>query len=155
MFNRLLKIMSIYITGAYAYGLVEIMWRGYTHISMGVLGGFCFLIIGSLNEGRLSSLGVLAQMLLSSVIITVLELLTGLVVNVWLELNVWSYAGMPMNLMGQICLPFSLIWFVLSFAAIWLEDRIRVILFKEAKKPKYKLLTFSLRKTKAYKNRAA
>ena len=128
MFNRLLKIMSIYITGAYAYGLVEIMWRGYTHISMGVLGGFCFLIIGSLNEGRLSSLGVLAQMALSSVIITVLELLTGLVVNVWLELNVWSYAGMPMNLMGQICLPFSLIWFVLSFAAIWLEDRLRVIL---------------------------
>lgn len=55
-------------------------------------------------------------------IVTVLELLVGLVVNRWLGWNVWDYSDMPFNLWGQVCLQFSVAWFFLSAAAIKLEN---------------------------------
>ena len=29
---------------------LEILWRGYTHWTMGVLGGICFVCLGLINE---------------------------------------------------------------------------------------------------------
>ena len=45
------------------------------------------------------------------------EFLFGLLVNRVLHLHVWDYSALPLNIMGQICLPFSLIWFVLTIPA--------------------------------------
>ena len=50
---KILKLLSTWSTGAFAYGLIEILFRGYTHISMGILGGICFLIIGHINQNFL------------------------------------------------------------------------------------------------------
>ena len=47
----------------------------------------------------------------------VVEFLFGLLVNRVLHLHVWDYSALPLNIMGQICLPFSLIWFVLTIPA--------------------------------------
>ena len=54
---------------------------------------------------------------IGSLIITVVEFLFGLLVNRVLHLHVWDYSALPLNIMGQICLPFSLIWFVLTIPA--------------------------------------
>ena len=62
------------------------------------------------------------QMLEGAMIVTVLELLVGLVVNRWLGWNVWDYSDMPLNLWGQVCLQFAVAWFFLSAAAVWLEN---------------------------------
>ena len=40
------------------------------------------------------------QCLISCVAITVTELIAGLILNVWLGLNVWNYSGLPFNFMG-------------------------------------------------------
>lgn len=79
------------------------------------------------------------QMLIGASIITILEFVTGIIVNIILEWNVWSYEGVPLNVLGQICLPFSIIWFFLSFFAIVLDDYLRYWLFKE-EKPHYELI---------------
>ena len=49
-----------------------------------------------------------------SMVITLVELATGIVVNLWLQLQVWDYSDLPMNLWGQICLPFSAAWCFLT-----------------------------------------
>ena len=77
--------------------------------------------------------------MIGAVVVTVLEFITGLVVNVWLGLNVWDYSDMPLNILGQICLPFSIAWIALSAIAIVLDDYLRYWLFKE-EKPRYKLI---------------
>lgn len=77
-------------------------------------------------------------MLIGGGIVTVLELPTGLVVNVWLHWGVWDYSNMPLNLWGQICLPYSLLWVLISLAAILLDDWLRWKLFYE-EKPRYTL----------------
>ena len=49
-------------------------------------------------------------------------------------MNVWDYSGFPLNIMGQVCLLYSVLWGLLSIVAIplyrfffsWLETgRIR------------------------------
>ena len=47
---RLMFSLSALLTGGFLYCLVEILYRGYTHISMFLLGGICFLCIGGIRR---------------------------------------------------------------------------------------------------------
>lgn len=137
--NNTLKYILLFFLGGYAYCGVEMLFRGYTHISMLVAGGICFILIGLLNEAFPRRISLISQMVLSAVIVTIIELIVGLIVNVGLGLNVWNYSNMPYNFMGQICLLYFNIWFVLSLAAILLDDYLRYFLLGE-EKPHYKVL---------------
>ncbi|OUN08337.1 hypothetical protein B5G43_02865 [Flavonifractor sp. An92] len=65
------------------------------------------------------------QALCCAALVTVVELAAGLVLNVWLGLGVWDYTGLPLNLWGQICAPFSAVWFLLCLAFIPVFDWLR------------------------------
>ena len=118
--------------------MIEIVSRGFSHISMLAAGGICFVLIGLLNEVYSWNMAIISQMVISSLIITLVELVTGLIVNVWLKLNVWDYSGHAYNLFGQICLLYTNFWFYLSLPGILLDDFLRYYLLKE-EKPHYKL----------------
>ena len=111
----------LFYIGGMVYVLLEWCWRGWSHPSMFVLGGLCFALIGLLDEWQ-DHPPLWLQMLQGAAIVTVLELLVGLVVNRWLGWNVWDYSDMPFNLWGQVCLQFAVAWFFLSAAAVWLEN---------------------------------
>lgn len=53
--------------------------------------------------------------LLGALIITAVELIFGVIFNIKYNMGVWDYSNMPLNLLGQICLPFSVLWFGLCF----------------------------------------
>lgn len=130
------KYLFLLTIGGITYYMIEVMYKGHSHISMFYLGGICFVICGLLNEIFEWDTPIELQMLISSIIITGLEFITGLIVNVWLGLNIWDYSNIPFNIMGQVCLLFYGIWFFLSAAAIILDDYIRYYIFKE-EKPRY------------------
>lgn len=109
------------VIGGVTYMGIEILWRGHTHWSMGLLGGVCFVAIGLLDEIQ-DHPPLVLQMLEGAALVTALELITGLIVNRWLGWGVWDYSDMPLNLWGQVCLPFAAAWFVLSAAAVRLEN---------------------------------
>lgn len=136
--KRFIEFVFLFMVGGGIYYWIEILWRGYSHISMYILGGVCFIEVGLLNEILPWSLGYVWQCLIGASIITVLEFITGLIVNVWLGLGIWDYSNMPLNFMGQICLPFFLVWVALAGAAIILDDYIRWRFFDE-EEPRYKL----------------
>lgn len=137
--NKFLKYVFLFLTGGFAYGAVENLSRGYSHISMFIAGGICFILIGLLNETTHCDLSIISQMSISAIIITMIEFVAGVIVNIWLKLNVWDYSNMPFNIMGQVCLPYTVIWFLLSFIAIIMDDYIRYLILKE-EKPRYRLL---------------
>ena len=122
--------------GGTTYMSIEVCWRGYSHWSMGILGAMCFVFLGLINEVLPWKTPIELQALIGSVIITVLEFITGCIINLWLGWNVWDYSDMPFNFLGQICLPFSLLWYVLSIVIILLDDYIRYKFFGE-QKPTY------------------
>ena len=46
----------------------------------------------------------------SAILVTVLEWLTGFLLEVLFHHKWWDYTEMPLNLNGYVCLPFSLMW---------------------------------------------
>ena len=54
----------------------------------------------------------------------------------WLGLHIWDYSSLPFNLLGQICLPFTVLWFFLALLCIFVDDWLRHILFHE-ERPHY------------------
>ena len=134
----LLKEFILFLIGGGIYYLFEILWRGYSHWTMFILGGICFVIIGLLNEQYDYNMPLVEQMFSSMIIITTLEFISGVILNIILKMNIWDYSNMPFNLFWQICIPFMIIWFFLSPIAIVVDDYIRYFIFKE-EKPHYKI----------------
>ena len=138
--NKILKVLLKYlilfcIGGCGYYGL-ECLWRGFSHWTMTILGGVCFILIGATNEFLTYEMLLWKQCLIGSIVVTILEFITGCIVNLWLGWDVWHYEYL--DILGQICLPFSLLWFVMSGVVIVTDDWLRYWLFKE-EKPHYKL----------------
>lgn len=130
--NSVCKTAILFVFGGLVYFGLEVLFRGHSHWTMFVLGGFLFLILGELNEGLLEwDTPLIWQGVLGSAIVTGAELVTGMILNVWLGLGVWDYSGMPFNYKGQICLPFSILWIFVSIAAVVLDDWLRYWLFGE------------------------
>ncbi|MBO5198133.1 MAG: hypothetical protein J6B85_06380 [Lachnospiraceae bacterium] len=128
--NYITRLLFRFLAGGFAYGGIEILTRGYSHISMFIAGGLCFVFIGLLNEFLGEKLSFLSLMVLSALIITAVEFITGVIVNLWMGLGVWDYSYLPYNLKGQICLLFTNLWFLLSAPALLLDDFFRVALLK-------------------------
>ena len=103
----------LFLVGGSGYVGLEFLWRGRSHISMFLAGGVCFLLLGQLDRARLSPA---MKCLLGAAVITVVELLAGLLAN--RDHKVWDYRQMPYNFMGQICLGYSLLWIPVSLGAM-------------------------------------
>ena len=136
--TTLKKWSVLALVGGIIYGLIECLSRGYTHWTMVVLGGICFVAVGLLNEVIPWEMPLVAQMLCGCIIITTLEFVTGYIVNIQLGWAVWDYSDRWGNLLGQICPLYSFYWFLLSAIAIVLDDYLRYKWFGE-QKPKYRL----------------
>ena len=115
------ELSFIFLISGLFYGLIEILFRGYTHWTMLLTGGACFLIFYILNF-NLKSESLLVRCLIAMVIITTLELIVGYIVNIILKWNVWDYSKMFMNFKGQICAMFSTIWFTMGIPMTYLAN---------------------------------
>lgn len=136
--NTILKYIYLFIVGGLIYLGLELLFRGYSHWTMGVLGGICFITLGLINEVLSWDTPLSLQMLIGCLIITALEFIAGCILNLWLKLNIWDYSNLPLNILGQICLPFSILWYFVSAIGIVLDDYIRYIYFNE-EFPRYKI----------------
>ena len=116
-----LKKFLFFCFGGLGYVLLELLWRGWSHISMFFAGGACFLLLGGLNHVR-PRLPLLPRALAGAGVITMVELLAGLLAN--RDYAVWDYRHLPLNFCGQICLPFTLLWIPISLGALLLHDRL-------------------------------
>jgi uncharacterized membrane protein len=125
--------------GLIYYG-IEVRWDGSSHWSMFVLGGVCGVLIGRINEHKLTwEMPVWKQIMIGEAIVLPLEFIVGCIVNLLLGLDVWDYSGQPCNILGQTSLLFALYFIPVVFFAIVVDDFIRYWLFEE-EKPKYKWL---------------
>lgn len=138
--NRIIKFLQyliLFLIGGSIYYLTETIYKGLTrgkssHFSMFIVGGVLLILIGLINEFEpFKKLSIIKQMFISSIMITLVEYLSGIYLNIYLKLGIWDYKKLPLNVNGQICLPFTLIWFFFSIIPILLDDFIREKIFKE------------------------
>lgn len=86
---------------------------------MAVAGGGCFLTLYRINEKK-KHIPLILRCGIGAAVISVVELLFGIILNKIMKLNVWDYSSMSFNIMGQICPLYSFLWFLLSFPAFGL-----------------------------------
>lgn len=137
--KNVIKMVVLLLIGGTTYFGIEMLWRGHSHWTMALVGGICFVLIGTINEYLPWELSMIQQAFTGASIVTCVELIAGLILNVWLKLGIWDYSNMPLNLWGQICLPFFFAWVALSVIAIVIDDYLRYWLFNE-EKPHYQLI---------------
>ena len=111
----------VFFTGALGYGLIEILYRGWTHWSMVLTGGVCFSGLYAINR-RMRGRPLPLRCLAGTGLITAAEYAVGMLVNKRLRLNVWDYSHLRGNLNGQICPRFCAAWFALCAPAFRLCD---------------------------------
>ena len=125
--------------GGTIYYSFEIIFRGFSHWTMYLLGGICFLFMyiqGKVTRWKES----LAKMVLKcTVFVASMEFITGIIVNKYFKWDVWDYTDQPFQLFGQICLPFTIIFSGLSAFGIILSGYIGYWFFGE-EKPHYHIL---------------
>lgn len=135
--KNIIKYLILGIIGGFTYVLIELLYRGHSHWSMFAVSAVSFILIGLINEFISWDMELWKQMLIGSGIITILEFISGYILNIKLGWHIWDYSNVPFNILGQICLPFSIVWFFISLIAIIADDYLRYWLFGE-EKPHYK-----------------
>lgn len=140
------KIFLLWLMGGVVYIVMEICFRGYSHWTMFILGGICFIEIGLENEFLKWDTPIELQALIGAILVTANEFIFGLIVNKGFGLHVWDYTGQPFNILGQICLPFTILWFFVSILAIVVDDILRYYLWGE-ETPRYYSVIFNLKFT--------
>ncbi len=109
------KYPLYFLLGGAGYVGLELLWRGHSHWTMFLAGGICFLLLGQLSRLPWPPA---CTIVLGACMITSVELLLGLLFN--RSYTIWDYRHMPLNLLGQVCVPFTLLWVPVSFGAILL-----------------------------------
>lgn len=138
MLKNIFKYSVLGSIGGIIYVLIELLYRGRSHWTMFLVAAIAFILIGLINEYVSWEMKLWKQMMIGTLISTVIEFAAGIVINLKLGWAVWDYSNVPLNIMGQICLPFCIIWFFISLAAIVADDYLRHWLFKE-ERPRYRL----------------
>lgn len=111
--QKLKENFLFFSVGALGYGIIEILWRGYTHFSMLLAGGICFSFFGFIGE-KFKKISIFTKAVIGSAFVTAVELIFGFIFNIILNKNVWDYSKLPLNFKGQICLLYSVFWGLLS-----------------------------------------
>ena len=130
---KILKQLFLFLVFGFIYFIIETIWKGHlTHWSMFVVAGIIGVLIGGINEYIPWEMPFFLQCSIGTVIATIIEGISGLILNVYLNLHIWDYSNVPFNFFHQqCCLPFCAAWFVLSAACIIVDDYIRYKIFNE------------------------
>ena len=140
---RCFQLLFIFTLSGTIYYIMEVIFKGSSrgsHWSMFVLSGIASVVfIDGLNNVFTYEMDWLLQSAISSIMITIWEYFTGCIFNQ--NYSIWDYRNLPFNFQGQICLYFTLLWFVLAFIYIPILDYIewKWFKYKSATPPYYKI----------------
>ncbi len=121
--KRIKRYALFFLVGSIGYALIELLWRGRTHWSMMLAGGICFIIFSVIAE-KFENKPLVFKAILAALMVTAVELVFGIIFNIFLGLGVWDYSNEPFNFLGQICLLFTMLWGALSLIFLPIADAI-------------------------------
>ncbi len=124
--RRSFYFSGLFLLGGSAYVLLEVAYRGYSHITMFFASGLCLVGISLCDR---AAFPIWVKMLLGGALITFVELVFGLVINLALGMGVWDYSARFGNVMGQICPAYSLAWVALSLPAVLISRAFKRTLY--------------------------
>lgn len=137
--KTILKNVVLSVVGGLSYGIIELIYRQKTYYLMILCGAIAIILLDKINDYISWDMDILLQGCIGSLIITGMEFTIGNLYLMGIVPKMWDYSNVWLNYKGIICLPFSLIWILLSICAILLADTINYYVFHELPVPYYKL----------------
>lgn len=146
--------LGLFLSCGFIYCMIEILFRGWSHWSMFVLAGFLGVFcIDSVNNVLSFDCDYIVQILISTILCTIGEGISGIILNVWLQLNVWDYSKMTFGtfFFGQCNVLFCFAWMLIISIIIFYCDAYNYYILKIEPCPYYiifghKFLQFKERK---------
>lgn len=146
--------LGLFLSCGFIYYMIEILFRGWSHWSMFVLTGFLGVFcIDSINNTLSFDCDYIVQILISTILCTIGEGISGIILNVWLQLNVWDYSKMTFGtfFFGQCNVLFCFAWMLIISIIIFYCDAYNYYILKIEPCPYYiifghKFLQFKERK---------
>lgn len=133
MARKCSEYLFIWTLGGCVYYTIEVVFRGFSHWSMFVLGGLALVFCTFQGQTMHWTEPLWLQLLRAVIFVTSLEFITGIIVNKWFKLAVWDYSDQPLQLWGQICVPFMILFSGLLVCAILLGGSLTYRLYGEEK----------------------
>ena len=129
--KRLSEYLFLLTLGGSLYYSFEMVFRGFSHWSMFLLGGLCRVFFAQQGIRTAWRAPLWKQVLWCVIFVTACEFITGIFVNKIMRWNVWDYTDQPFQIMGQICLPFTIIFSGLCAVGILLSGYLLHYLYGE------------------------
>ena len=153
--KKIIGKLGLFLSCGFIYCMIEILFRNWSHWSMLVLAGFLGVFcVDSVNNVLSFDCDYIVQILISTILCTIGEGISGIILNVWLQLNVWDYSKMAFGtfFFGQCNVIFCVAWaLIIGLFAIFYCDAINYYILKIEPCPYYvifghKFLQFKERK---------
>lgn len=146
--------LGLFLSCSFIYCMIEILFRGWSHWSMFILTGFLGVFcVDSINNTLSFDCDYIVQILISTVLCTIGEGISGIILNIWLQLNVWDYSKMTFGtfFFGQCNVLFCFAWMLIISIIIFYCDAYNYYILKIEPCPYYiifghKFLQFKERK---------
>lgn len=82
------RILTLWGLLGAAYVALEVLFRGYSHPSMLIVGGLCGVLVGAINQRPgFFRAPVIVQAVIGALIVLAVEFVSGCVLNLWLGLG--------------------------------------------------------------------
>lgn len=120
---KLTQYIFTFFMGYFLYAFVEVAGRGYTHWTMCLTGGLALTLIYIISSRP--AMNLIKCCISGAFMITAIEFAVGVFDNIIMDWKVWDYSDRPLNLLGQICPMFSVLWGILCIPAFYLCRLIR------------------------------
>lgn len=131
--KKVSEYLFLWCMGGCIYYSFEMLFRGFSHWSMFILGGLCLMFCFWQGQILNWTAPLWLQVLRCVIFVTACEFITGIIVNKWMGWGVWDYSDQPFQLFGQICLPFAVIFSGLCVVGIFLSAYMMSWLYGEQK----------------------
>ena len=125
--------LGLFLSCGFIYCMIEILFRGWSHWSMFVLTGFLGVFcVDSINNVLSFDCDYIVQILISTILCTIGEGISGIILNVWLQLNVWDYSKMTFGtfFFGQCNVLFCFAWMLIISIIIFYCDAYNYYILK-------------------------
>ena len=152
--KKIIGKLGLFLSCGFIYCMIEILFRGWSHWSMFVLTGFLGVFcVDSINNTLSFDCDYIVQILISTILCIIGEGISGIILNVWLQLNVWDYSKMAFGtfFFGQCNVLFCFAWMLIISIIIFYCDAYNYYILKIEPCPYYiifghKFLQFKERK---------
>lgn len=123
-FEYILGRLGLYLLCGTIYYCIELLYRGYSHYTMMILAGFLAVsCIDTPNNIYSFDLDFRIQVIISTILCTLGEGISGIILNKWLNLNIWDYSCLWGTFFwGQCNIMFIGAWILLVIIGIVLCD---------------------------------